>query len=345
MNPAGQIPFVKDALSLLQGYDVSRTEMETIGDLIRAGQLAVKSIGGTGGKTTAYALKELLSSTAQVLGVPVGNLTRDMWAVARSIGNATGSIPVQYEMEKAIYNLSNSSNSARYTQLAFAALEQGDMDSFKKIRADLISRMGKGGDSVDSSLRTLYKKRAAEDPEFRLSQEAEDAIGASGLIEKTQKQQAEEAEKTDGFEVGEMDSETYEAFSSARAEQFRGAAEVLENDPDYLEMDEQQQDDVMDAALRLAQERALSEASDGEYQVSTKWMAAASEAEAQGISVPEYVLFHVACEGFTTDRDADGKAIAGQERKDKVRAWLKKNTSLTEAQRAWLWGTLYKSEW
>lgn len=345
MNPAGQIPFVKDALSLLQGYDVSRTEMETIGDLIRAGQLAVKSIGGTGGKTTAYALKELLSSTAQVLGVPVGNLTRDMWAVARSIGNATGSIPVQYEMEKAIYNLSNSSNSARYTQLAFAALEQGDMESFKKIRADLISRMGKGGDSVDSSLRTLYKKRAAEDPEFRLSQEAEDAIGASGLIEKTQKQQAEEAEKTDGFEIGEMDSETYEAFSSARAEQFRGAAEVLENDPDYLAMDEQQQDDVMDAALRLAQERALSEASDGEYQVSTKWMAAASEAEAQGISIPEYVLFHVACEGFTTDRDADGKAIAGQERKDKVRAWLKKNTSLTEAQRAWLWGTLYKSEW
>ncbi len=345
MNPAGQIPFVKDALSLLQGYDVSRTEMETVGDLIRAGQLAVKSIGGTGGKTAAYALKELLSSTAQVLGVPVGNLTRDMWAVARSIGNATGSIPVQYEMEKAIYNLSNSSNSARYTQLAFAALEQGDMESFKKIRADLISRMGKGGDSVDSSLRTLYKKRAAEDPEFRLSQEAEDAIGASGLIEKAQKQQAEEAEKTDGFEIGEMDSETYEAFSSARAEQFRGAAEVLENDPDYLAMDEQQQDDVMDAALRLAQERALSEASDGEYQVSTKWMAAASEAEAQGISVPEYVLFHVACEGFTTDRDADGKAIAGQERKDKVRAWLKKNTSLTEAQRAWLWGTLYKSEW
>ena len=36
MNPLGQIPCVKDALSIMQGYEVSRTEREIVSDLIQA---------------------------------------------------------------------------------------------------------------------------------------------------------------------------------------------------------------------------------------------------------------------------------------------------------------------
>lgn len=43
MNPLGQIPFVKDALSIMRGYDVSRTEMEVVSDLIAAGRTAIDS--------------------------------------------------------------------------------------------------------------------------------------------------------------------------------------------------------------------------------------------------------------------------------------------------------------
>lgn len=66
MNPLGQIPFVKDALSIMQGYDVSRTEMEIVSDLIQAGQTAIQSADGQGKRTRAYALKGLLAACAKM---------------------------------------------------------------------------------------------------------------------------------------------------------------------------------------------------------------------------------------------------------------------------------------
>lgn len=82
MNPLGQIPFVKDALSIMQGYDVSRTEMEIVSDLIQAGQTAIQSADGQGKRTRVYALKGLLAAGAKMFGIPASNLTRDMWGLA-----------------------------------------------------------------------------------------------------------------------------------------------------------------------------------------------------------------------------------------------------------------------
>ena len=122
MNPLGQIPFVKDALSIMQGYDVSRTEMEIVSDLIQAGQTAIQSADGQGKRTRAYALKGLLAACAKMFGIPASNLTRDMWGLARSAAVETGNIPLQYEMEKAIYNISNTGNKNRYYAILYLSL-------------------------------------------------------------------------------------------------------------------------------------------------------------------------------------------------------------------------------
>mgnify|MGYP007047906609 CR=1 FL=1 len=338
MNPLGQIPFVKDALSIMQGYDVSRTEMEIVSDLIQAGQTAIQSADGQGKRTRAYALKGLLAAGAKMFGIPASNLTRDMWGLARSAAVETGNIPLQYEMEKAIYNISNTGNKNRYYTILYGALEQGDMDTYQHIRDDLMNSMGVDGASIDSAMRSRYNKAVEKDPDYTLPQRARDLIGSRD-------QYAPAKEKEETFGADDLGSSAYQAYSDQRANDYRSMADDLANNPIFLGMDDETRDKVLKAAYDLADKSALADHSDGQYEVSTKWMAQADDAEAQGIEPWEYVLFHTAYNEMEGTKDADGKTVKGEAKSDHVREWLEDFSGLTDEQRAFLWGTVYTSEW
>ena len=338
MNPLGQIPFVKDALSIMQGYDVSRTEMEIVSDLIQAGQTAIQSADGQGKRTRAYALKGLLAAGAKMFGIPASNLTRDMWGLARSAAVETGNIPLQYEMEKAIYNISNTGNKNRYYAILYRALEQGDMDTYQHIRDDLMNSMGVDGASIDSAMRSRYNKAVEKDPDYTLPQRARDLIGSRDKY-------AAAKEKEETFGADDLGSSAYRAYSDQRASDYRSMADDLTSSPIFQGMDDETRDKVLKAAYDLADKSALADHSDGQYEVSTKWMAQADDAEAQGIEPWEYVLFHTAYNEMEGTKDADGKTVKGEAKSDHVREWLEDFSGLTDEQRAFLWGTVYTSEW
>lgn len=338
MNPLGQIPFVKDALSIMQGYDVSRMEMEIVSDLIQAGQTAIQSADGQGKRTRAYALKGLLAAGAKMFGIPASNLTRDMWGLARSAAVETGNIPLQYEMEKAIYNISNTGNKNRYYAILYRALEQGDMDTYQHIRDDLMNSMGVDGASIDSAMRSRYNKAVEKDPDYTLPQRARDLIGSRDKY-------APVKEKEETFGADDLASSAYRAYSDQRANDYRSMADDLASSPIFRGMDDETRDKVLKAAYDLADKSALADHSDGQYEVSTKWMAQADDAEAQGIEPWEYVLFHTAYNEMEGTKDADGKTAKGEAKSDHVREWLEDFSGLTDEQRAFLWGTVYTSEW
>lgn len=338
MNPLGQIPFVKDALSIMQGYDVSRTEMEIVSDLIQAGQTAIQSADGQGKRTRAYALKGLLAAGAKMFGIPASNLTRDMWGLARSTAVETGNIPLQYEMEKAIYNISNTGNKNRYYAILYRALEQGDMDTYQHIRDDLMNSMGVDGASIDSAMRSRYNKAVEKDPDYTLPQRARDLIGSRDKYTPVK-------EKEETFGADDLGSSAYRAYSDQRANDYRSMANDLTSSPIFQGMDDETRDKVLKAAYDLADKSALADHSDGQYEVSTKWMAQADDAEAQGIEPWEYVLFHTAYNEMEGTKDADGKTVKGEAKSDHVREWLEDFSGLTDEQRAFLWGTVYTSEW
>lgn len=338
MNPLGQIPFVKDALSIMQGYDVSRTEMEIVSDLIQAGQTAIQSADGQGKRTRAYALKGLLAACAKMFGIPASNLTRDMWGLARSAAVETGNIPLQYEMEKAIYNISNTGNKNRYYAILYRALEQGDMDTYQHIRDDLMNSMGVDGASIDSAMRSRYNKAVEKDPDYTLPQRARDLIGSRDKYVPVK-------EKEETFGADDLGSSAYRAYSDQRANDYRSMADDLASSPIFRGMDDETRDKVLKAAYDLVDKSALADHSDGQYEVSTKWMAQADDAEAQGIEPWEYVLFHTAYNEMEGTKDADGKTVKGEAKSDHVREWLEDFSGLTDEQRAFLWGTVYTSEW
>lgn len=336
-NPLGQIPFVKDVVSLAQGYSVARTDMEVISDIVDASKLFISSANG-GKKTTVYAIKSLAASVAKLFGVPASNLMRDTWAAVRTAAVETGNIPLQYEMEKAIYNISNTGNKNRYYAILYRALEQGDMDTYQHIRDDLMNSMGVDGASIDSAMRSRYNKAVEKDPDYTLPQRARDLIGSRDKY-------APAKEKEETFGADDLGSSAYRAYSDQRANDYRSMADDLASSPIFQGMDDETRDKVLKAAYDLADKSALADHSDGQYEVSTKWMAQTDDAEAQGIEPWEYVLFHTAYNEMEGTKDADGKTVKGEAKSDHVREWLEDFSGLTDEQRAFLWGTVYTSEW
>ena len=273
-----------------------------------------------------------------MFGIPASNLTRDMWGLARSAAVETGNIPLQYEMEKAIYNISNTGNKNRYYAILYRALEQGDMDTYQHIRDDLMNSMGVDGASIDSAMRSRYNKAVEKEPDYTLPQRARDLIGSRDKY-------APAKEKEETFGADDLGSSAYRAYSDQRANDYRSMADDLTSSPIFQGMDDETRDKVLKAAYDLADKSALADHSDGQYEVSTKWMAQADDAEAQGIEPWEYVLFHTAYNEMEGTKDADGKTVKGEAKSDHVREWLEDFSGLTDEQRAFLWGTVYTSEW
>lgn len=138
LNLLTKIPVVKDTLSLFQGYDVSRPDMESIAGLVSAASIFIKSIGGNGVQTRKEAMLTLLAQASKIFSLPVSNIKRDLMATLRTIAQASGSLGFQYEVEKFSYNLANSGNKSRFIGILYDALEQGDYATYEHVRRDLM---------------------------------------------------------------------------------------------------------------------------------------------------------------------------------------------------------------
>ena len=337
LNYVGNIPYVKDFLSLLQGYEVNRMDTEVVGDLVDAGKMFVQNVDGNGTKTSAYAVKSLLGAASKVYGVPVNNLTRDLWGMVRSVAVETKNIPVQYEMEKAIYNITNNKNKSRYISILYRALEQGDVDSFQHIRSDLMNTMGLDGAEIDESLRSRYNKAVKKDPAYTLPQAARDLIGS--------RDKYKEETTDEKFSAKDLNETQYLAYSDQRATDYREIEDALKDSNTYQSLDAKTRSKLIEAAYDLVEQQSLEDHSDGQYEITTKWMTLADDAEKIGIEPYIYVTFHVVYNTTESTKGADGKAVKGQSKSDKIRKWLKDNRDLTEQQRKFLWEAVYESDW
>lgn len=337
LNYVGNIPYVKDFLSLLQGYEVNRMDTEVVGDLVDAGKMFVQNVDGNGTKTSAYAVKSLLGAASKVYGVPVNNLTRDLWGMVRSVAVETKNIPVQYEMEKAIYNITNNKNKGRYISILYRALEQGDVDSFQHIRSDLMNTMGLDGAEIDESLRSRYNKAVKKDPAYTLPQAARDLIGS--------RDKYKEETTDEKFSAKDLNETQYLAYSDQRATNYREIEDALKDSDTYQSLDAKTRSKLIEAAYDLVEQQSLEDHSDGQYEITTKWMTLADDAEKIGIEPYMYVTFHVVYNTTESTKGSDGKAVKGQSKSDKIRKWLKDNRDLTERQRKFLWEAVYESDW
>lgn len=304
MNPVAQIPFAKDVLSLAQGYDVSRPDMEVFSDLINAARAFVDSAGGDGKKTRKEATLTLLAAASKMFGLPVANIKRDLMATLRTIAQASGSLGFQYEVEKFSYNLANSGNRSRFIGILYDALEQGDYATYEHVRRDLMEQMGIDGESIQSSLKTRYNKKAESEANYSFPQKSLDLLGIRG---KYAYNSGEDKEK---FSAADLNASSFSKYETQKGETYRTQADKATSSGAFSRLSDEGKDKTLGYVESYAEAVALKENSGGQYEITTKWIQNAQEAQKQYRIAPGvFAACKAAASECETLKDKDGDSI------------------------------------
>lgn len=223
------------------------------------------------------------------------------------------------------------------TDAAYQALERGNLTEYKALRGKYMDVLGKDGTGVDAAMRSEYEDKLEANPRYTLNQAAQDLIGVhpSGS-----------SDSGDSFGADDLTRAAYDAYTVQRAADFRETVDYIEGLPSYRDMDQDTRDKLVSMAYTIAHQTALADNSDGQYSPTYQWVRDALDAQEEAnIDAGEFLLWKTAYNMASSDKDENDKPIKGREKKDKVKAWLLSQEDLTPEQRAYLWGTEYKSAW
>lgn len=301
VNKLGSIPFVKDILSLTQGYSVSRTDMQVFSDIVSASKNFTASMGGSGKKTREEALANMFAACSKLFGLPAANIKRDAMAAVRTAVQATGSVALEYEFEKFTYNIYSTANKSRYLNLAFKALEQGDLTTYEHIRKELKDFMALDNSSVDSSMRSKLDKERENDEDFRLPDAAASLIGA--------KDRYGTGEGEDKFTENDLSSDDYIVYSRRKSELYSSMESGLEDSQVFRAFTDEQKDKALSSAETYAKKTALHE-TDKTYEITDKWVLNAQEAQKKyGIKPEIYVALKTQVSDLESVKGRNGETI------------------------------------
>ena len=130
LNPAGYIPFIKDIVSIVKGYDVERSDMAIISDLWKAWENLKKDNVSAYRKVEGFA-----GSIAQLFGLPLKNIMRDVRAIYQTIesfvnGQQTTAAGIGYAVKGAITGKDVSDQQQLYE--AYLSGDQTHIDRVKE---------------------------------------------------------------------------------------------------------------------------------------------------------------------------------------------------------------------
>lgn len=275
MNILTWIPLVKDMFSICQGYTIERMDAKTFGDFISAAQNAIKSFSGEGTWTMGYAATKTVLTGAKLFGSSASNLMRDIESILRSVLIETENWKELYNMEKGMYNLST--QTSRFFDILYQALESGDSSSYDYIAEDLIEN-GIKPKSIESSMRAHRKN--AENPKYK-----KEDMGAGIKL----KFEEDEKKKEEKFEVDNLSSSQYIEYMHIREKILDDIISDYEA-KGLGKMDAKTANSLLDAAYEYANKVSLEEASDGKYEIDEKWIRDISNKSGSYSSVASQII-------------------------------------------------------
>ncbi|MBO5211096.1 MAG: hypothetical protein J6B80_04115 [Clostridia bacterium] len=150
INPLNLIPYVKDLISIFEGYTVERADMSLVDDLAQS----IKMLSSDN-KTIDEKLESLAGSLSAFFGVPTKNVLRDLRAAWNVIDMAFISKP-KGDLQGAIFAVTGTEGGERYEALAEAA-EKGNDAEYQRIYKHLIDS-GLSDEDIKTNVQKLYRK-------------------------------------------------------------------------------------------------------------------------------------------------------------------------------------------
>lgn len=147
----GMIPYIKDLMSMVQGYDVKRTDLQSVEKLIQVYQNVVKLRNGENKLSGWSWAKQIATSIDSVTGLSLNNALRDGGAFVNLMFEIVGAEPpLKTYHETATPGIA-------YDNM-MAALESGDTKAFERIQA----KTGKTNKEVDTEMGNMLAEREDE---------------------------------------------------------------------------------------------------------------------------------------------------------------------------------------
>lgn len=156
-NPLAYMPYFKDLVSIAQGYDVTRMDMEAIEKVWSAFTNMRSALSGEGRYSIAGASANMLAEVARLFGLPVANIKRDVQAVATTAAIETDNYLMQYRMDKALLNIGYQGNRSGFMDILYAA-SVNDPDAYEIIYGDMVA-----SGITEDQIRTAMESRMKED--------------------------------------------------------------------------------------------------------------------------------------------------------------------------------------
>lgn len=164
LNPLNMIPFAKDIMSMLQGYEVKRMDMSAISDTKRAADNLIKAMNGTGKNTGGYALMDFLLKAGKLAGFSAYNGKREIEGIVNTFVDGLGRHGVdvagwRFQMDKVKFAIGT--NKSMYIEQMYRAEVSGDTELSDTIHAELIEN-GVSEDEINKALKKMIREVAAE---------------------------------------------------------------------------------------------------------------------------------------------------------------------------------------
>ena len=155
-DPIGYVPYLKDIESIIQGYDVSRSDMEGITEIVEAGKDLYKAVNGESKKTALASGIDAATRLLDLLGLPAYNIKRDVYSALQHILIDAGAEELLYQLDKLMSNPEKDSKTF-YDDL-FRVMGR-DYGQYKSVYQDMIEQSWTSGDK----LKTAMENRMAKD--------------------------------------------------------------------------------------------------------------------------------------------------------------------------------------
>ena len=230
MNPLTNVPFVKDILEVMSGDDIERTDYSVISDLVDAYSY-VSKIDLSTPDSIAYSVQKIAGPIAQLFGIPLTNVTRDVRAMVNlvklSARQAAGSISTDWE--NVGYNLASdlpgydSSTTAWYERYA-SALADGSAEA-DQLMEYMTDALGKSADAITTGTRSAIRTMITNG-DLTL-EEAVDLSVKAGLYESEKKAYSGLAKAASEDGNGTVYTPVYDAIEGGSQEDIHGAIDTM----------------------------------------------------------------------------------------------------------------------
>ena len=203
--PWNYFPFVRDVVSIFEGYNVQRTDMNAVQDLYYVFNRWKKYFKGESQYTLPNNILYTTKALSTATGLALYGLQRDVNAVIDTAIEAFGADEAAYEKDKVVSrSIKQKSNLGYYVKRAMRAYQSGNTALGDKIVSDLIDA-GIAEDDINSKFKEYTKKAMVEDPEGAETLNAAfDQIASgsgSAAIDKYKKQLISEGYDSDNIDI------------------------------------------------------------------------------------------------------------------------------------------------